>query len=71
MIFVHSKGMIVDDEYVILGSGNINQHSLEGTRDTKIAMGAYQPRYTLASKPCPPHGQACFQEIQLYAIIML
>ncbi|KAM3308489.1 hypothetical protein P3S67_010233 [Capsicum chacoense] len=38
MIYVHSKGMIVDDEYVILGSTNINQRSLEGTRDTEIAM---------------------------------
>ncbi|KAL8160130.1 hypothetical protein V2J09_001667 [Rumex salicifolius] len=25
MIYVHSKGMIVDDEYLILGSANINQ----------------------------------------------
>ncbi|KAL0312683.1 UNVERIFIED_CONTAM: Phospholipase D beta 1 [Sesamum radiatum] len=39
MIYVHSKGMIVDDEYVIMGSANINQRSLEGTRDTEIAMG--------------------------------
>ncbi|KAF3628731.1 putative F-box protein-like [Capsicum annuum] len=38
MIYVHSKGMIVDDEYVILGSTNINLCSLEGTRDTEIAM---------------------------------
>ncbi|KAK9276408.1 hypothetical protein L1049_005941 [Liquidambar formosana] len=50
MIYVHSKGMIVDDEYVILGSANINQRSLEGTRDTEIAMGAYQPYYTWAKK---------------------
>ncbi|KAK2992468.1 hypothetical protein RJ640_011607 [Escallonia rubra] len=35
MIYVHSKGMIVDDEYVILGSANINQRSMEGTRDTE------------------------------------
>ncbi|KAL2902300.1 Phospholipase D beta 1 [Bienertia sinuspersici] len=38
MIYVHSKGMIVDDEYVIIGSANINQRSMEGTRDTEIAM---------------------------------
>ncbi|KAH9624277.1 hypothetical protein KSS87_013023 [Heliosperma pusillum] len=38
MIYVHSKGMIVDDEYVIVGSANINQRSMEGTRDTEIAM---------------------------------
>lgn len=60
MIYVHSKGMIVDDEYVILGSANINQRSMEGTRDTEIAMGAYQPHHTIhtwASKVSGPRGQ--------------
>jgi len=57
MIYVHSKGMIVDDEYVILGSANINQRSMEGTRDTEIAMGAYQPQYTWARKSASPCGQ--------------
>jgi phosphatidylserine/phosphatidylglycerophosphate/cardiolipin synthase-like enzyme len=57
MIYVHSKGMIVDDEYVILGSANINQRSMEGTRDTEIAMGAYQPYHTWASRLSSPHGQ--------------
>lgn len=60
MIYVHSKGMIVDDEYVILGSANINQRSMEGTRDTEIAMGAYQPHHTWASKHSRPCGQARF-----------
>ncbi|GFP82442.1 mitochondrial pyruvate carrier 1 [Phtheirospermum japonicum] len=58
MIYVHSKGMIVDDEYVLLGSANINQRSLECTRDTEIAMGAYQPHYTWASKHASPRAQA-------------
>uniref|UniRef100_A0A7N2KQA5 phospholipase D n=1 Tax=Quercus lobata TaxID=97700 RepID=A0A7N2KQA5_QUELO len=57
MFYVHSKGMIVDDEYVILGSANINQWSMEGTRGTEIAMGAYQPYHTWASKHSSPHGQ--------------
>lgn len=57
MIYVHSKGMIVDDEFVILGSANINQRSLEGTRDTEIAMGAYQPHYSWACKNSRPRGQ--------------
>lgn len=60
MIYVHSKGMIVDDEYVILGSANINQRSMEGTRDTEIAMGAYQPHQTWARKQSYPHGQVSF-----------
>lgn len=49
--------MIVDDEYVIMGSANINQRSLEGTRDTEIAMGAYQPHHTWANKHSGPHAQ--------------
>lgn len=57
MIYIHSKGMIVDDEYVIIGSANINQRSMEGTRDTEIAMGAYQPYHTCSSKRYNPHGQ--------------
>ncbi|KAK5817441.1 phospholipase D alpha 1-like [Gossypium arboreum] len=43
MIYVHAKMMIVDDEYIIIGSANINQRSMDGGRDTEIAMGAFQP----------------------------
>ena len=59
MIYVHAKGMIVDDEYVILGSANINQRSLAGSRDTEIAMGAYQPHYAWSTKNRHPHAQVC------------
>ncbi|KAL6180627.1 hypothetical protein ACLB2K_047288 [Fragaria x ananassa] len=58
MIYVHAKGMIVDDEFVIMGSANINQRSMDGSRDTEIAMGAYQPHHTWAAlKSVHPHGQ--------------
>ena len=57
MIYVHAKGMIVDDEYVILGSANINQRSMAGSRDTEIAMGAYQPSCTWAHQGSSPRGQ--------------
>ncbi|KAG8391734.1 hypothetical protein BUALT_Bualt01G0217900 [Buddleja alternifolia] len=67
MIYVHSKGMIVDDEYVILGSANINQRSMEGTRDTEIAMGAYQPHHTWARKLSSPHGQIYGYRMSLWA----
>ncbi|KAK1430333.1 hypothetical protein QVD17_12994 [Tagetes erecta] len=67
MIYVHSKGMIVDDEYVIIGSANINQRSMEGTRDTEIAMGAYQPRHTWATKLCSPRGQVYGYRMSLWA----
>lgn len=66
MIYVHSKGMIVDDEYVILGSANINQRSMEGSRDTEIAMGAYQPQYTWSKKQEHPHGQVYGYRISLW-----
>ncbi|KAG6497518.1 phospholipase D gamma 1-like [Zingiber officinale] len=67
MIYVHSKGMIVDDEYVILGSANINQRSLEGTRDTEIAVGAYQPQYTWARKMSGPRGMIYGYRMSLWA----
>jgi phospholipase D1/2 len=38
MIYVHSKAMIVDDRYAIIGSANLNERSLAGGRDTEIAM---------------------------------
>ena len=44
-IYVHSKMMIVDDAYIIVGSANINQRSMAGTRDTEMAIGAWQPAY--------------------------
>ncbi|KNA04243.1 hypothetical protein SOVF_201460 [Spinacia oleracea] len=44
MVYVHSKLMIVDDTYILIGSANINQRSLDGARDTEIAIGCYQTR---------------------------
>jgi phospholipase D1/2 len=67
MIYVHAKGMIVDDEYVILGSANINQRSLAGSRDTEIAMGAYQPHHAWATKGAHPHGQVYGYRNSLWA----
>lgn len=69
MIYVHAKGMIVDDEYVILGSANINQRSMAGSRDTEIAMGAYQPHRSWARniKRSPPQGQVYGYRRSLWA----
>ncbi|KAK3014997.1 hypothetical protein RJ639_007250 [Escallonia herrerae] len=67
MIYVHAKGMVVDDEYVIIGSANINQRSLAGTKDTEIAMGAYQPHLTWAEKGQHPHGQIYGYRMSLWA----
>jgi phosphatidylserine/phosphatidylglycerophosphate/cardiolipin synthase-like enzyme len=38
IIYVHSKCMIVDDRYVIIGSANINDRSLSEGRDSEIAI---------------------------------
>ncbi|WIA08753.1 hypothetical protein OEZ85_008176 [Tetradesmus obliquus] len=58
MIYVHSKLMIVDDEYILLGSANINQRSLEGSRDSEICIGACQAGHTMASAAALlPRGQ--------------
>ncbi|CAJ2643545.1 unnamed protein product [Trifolium pratense] len=56
MIYVHAKMMIVDDEYIIIGSANINQRSMDGARDSEIAIGAFQPNH-IASNNRPPKGQ--------------
>ena len=41
----------VDDEYIIIGSANINQRSMDGARDSEIAMGAYQPHHLATRQP--------------------
>ncbi|XP_052199304.1 phospholipase D alpha 1-like [Diospyros lotus] len=51
MIYVHAKMMIVDDEYIIIGSANINQRSMDGARDSEIAMGGYQPHHLAGRRP--------------------
>ena len=37
-----SKMMIVDDSYIIVGSANINERSMSGTRDTEMAVRVIQ-----------------------------
>ncbi|MED6106363.1 hypothetical protein PIB30_004138 [Stylosanthes scabra] len=67
MVYVHAKGMVVDDEYVIVGSANINQRSMAGSRDTEIAMGAYQPHHTWGKKQRHPHGHVYGYRMSLWA----
>ncbi|CAL9059811.1 unnamed protein product [Musa banksii] len=47
LIYVHTKMMIVYYKY---GSANINQRSMDGNRDSELAMGAYQPFRLTSSK---------------------
>jgi phospholipase D1/2 len=40
--------MILNRDLIVqIGSANINQRSLDGNRDTEIAMGGYQPGHTV------------------------
>lgn len=55
MIYVHSKLMIVDDRYVLLGSSNLNERSLAGDRDTEICVGLW---------PSPGRGAECIEQVQ-------
>ena len=41
-IYVHSKMLIADDDYIVIGSCNINDRSMAGDRDTEIAIGLRQ-----------------------------
>lgn len=41
MIYVHSKLMIIDDEFALIGSANINDRSLTGNCDSEIAVKTY------------------------------
>ncbi|KAI9658246.1 MAG: Phospholipase D1 [Bathelium mastoideum] len=36
-LYIHAKCMIVDDRVVIIGSANINERSMLGTRDSEVA----------------------------------
>jgi phospholipase D1/2 len=44
-LYCHSKMMVVDDEWVIAGSANINCRSMNGDRDSEMAIGGYQPHH--------------------------
>eukprot|EP00755_Sulcionema_specki_P036665 Sspe_Gene.107388::Locus_85523_Transcript_1_1_Confidence_1.000_Length_328::g.107388::m.107388 len=45
-IYVHSKMLLVDDDYILLGSCNVNDRSMCGDRDTEVAVGCYQPAFS-------------------------
>jgi len=38
LVYIHSKIMVVDDEILLIGSANINDRSLQGSRDSEIAV---------------------------------
>ena len=52
-IYIHSKMMIVDDSVALIGSANINQRSLDGARDSEVAMGMCQPSHIATGESLP------------------
>lgn len=38
IVYVHSKLIIIDDRYALLGSANINDRSMNGNRDSELAV---------------------------------
>lgn len=55
--------MIVDDAYIIVGSANINQRSMAGTRDTEMAVGCWQPAFPENN----PYGDVHIFRMSLWA----
>jgi hypothetical protein len=51
-IYQHAKLFLSDDEVLVTGSANLNERSMAGVRDTEMAIGAFQPRHTLAKARC-------------------
>lgn len=47
-VYVHSKLMIIDDQFLILGSANLNERSLAGDRDSEICLSVQPTAATVA-----------------------
>lgn len=60
--------MIVDDEVALIGTANINQRSLDGCRDSEIAMASYQPKH-LATSESVAHGDIHAFRMHIWASI--
>lgn len=43
-VHVHSKLLIVDDEYIVIGSASCTDRALSGEHDTELAVGAFEFR---------------------------
>eukprot|EP00170_Pyropia_yezoensis_P004259 contig_17468_g4270 len=68
-IYVHSKMAIFDDDYLIVGSANLNDRSMLGSRDTEIAAAVHQPAHSRArlAPATPPRGEVHAFRLSLWA----
>lgn len=49
-VYVHSKLMIIDDRVALIGSSNINDRSLLGSRDSEVHLISGLSPYSAISK---------------------
>ena len=52
-IYVHTKMMVVDDRFAIVGSANINDRSLLGNRDSELAVLVMDTDFSYEDIGCP------------------
>lgn len=69
-IYVHSKMMIVDDDFIIVGSANINQRSMAGSRDSEIAVGASQVDHQSDDHDGQPRGKIHTFRLALWSCLL-
>jgi phospholipase D1/2 len=62
-IYVHSKLMIVDDRFALLGSANINDRSLLGDRDSELAVLVMDDDTEIADV----NGDGCSGPVRVFA----
>jgi len=65
-IFVHSKLLIVDDAVALASSGNINQRSLDGRRNTELGATMFEASL-YATEEATPKGQIYGFRMSLWA----
>eukprot|EP00403_Amphidinium_massartii_P027999 CAMPEP_0178396592 /NCGR_PEP_ID=MMETSP0689_2-20121128/13807_1 /TAXON_ID=160604 /ORGANISM="Amphidinium massartii, Strain CS-259" /LENGTH=765 /DNA_ID=CAMNT_0020017269 /DNA_START=36 /DNA_END=2333 /DNA_ORIENTATION=+ len=65
-IYIHSKYMCVDDEWMIMGSANINQRSMDGCRDSEMCWSGYQQSQLCRGETSPKGVVQAFR-LQLWA----
>lgn len=53
-VYVHSKIMIIDDRIVLIGSANINDRSLLGSRDSEVAVVLEDKEFVDSYMDCRP-----------------
>ena len=67
-VYIHSKMLIVDDTYALIGTANINQRSLDGCRDSEIMMTSWQPDH-LATPTSLPRGDVHAYRMHIWGSI--